>query len=199
VVAPRLAAGRIEAERLRREALALVLARRLGRRSSGSSSAASVIRRRSWPRPDPGDRARGDLRRKDPRSARELTGQLRRVSSAGHRRHRFWAPGVSGAYDVAATIRVTGVFTNTTPTTRTGGAGRPEATYAIELRSTHWRGSSGRTARDPPGSTSCASSPRRSPPGSPSTRATTTRISIRPRDPRSRRHPPPAVRAERAR
>src|SRR2546427_4450491 len=39
----------------------------------------------------------------------------------------------SGAYDVAAyDFECTGVFTNTTPTDAYRGAGRPEATYAIE-------------------------------------------------------------------
>ena len=87
------------------------------------------------PRHDPGHRARGRRRRPDHRGAGATSSPTWARTSSSSR------PGIPllgaflyhGVYDVPAySFSCTGVFTNRTPTDAYRGAGRPEATYAIE-------------------------------------------------------------------
>ena len=83
-----------------------------------------------------------------------------------------------GCYDIPQVdLKVTEVFTNTVPTDACRGAGRPEATHAIERTMDALAAEVGIAARRCGGATSSASSRTPPTPASPTTPATTTRRS----------------------
>ena len=161
---------------------ALVLARRLGRPVKWTRSARegylATIHGRDH---DPGDRARG--RPRTGRSAR--FGREARRSAMGAYL-QLVTPGIPllGAWLYARLLRrrrpttstCIGVFTNTTPTDAYRGAGRPEATYAIERAVDALARKLGKDPVELRRLNFITGVPaRRSPPGSRSTPATTTR------------------------
>src|SRR5947199_1736329 len=117
------------------EALALVLARRLGRpikwieqRSEGYQ--ATIHGRDQVQEIELAATSEGKIRAVRAKLTVNFGAYLQLVT-AGTPLLGAWLYG--GAYDVAAyDFECTGVFTNTTPTDAYRGAGRPEATYAIE-------------------------------------------------------------------
>ena len=117
------------------EALALVLARRLGRpikwieqRSEGYN--ATIHGRDQIQEIELAATSEGRIRAVRAKLAVNFGAYLQLVT-AGTPLFGAWL--YSGAYDVAAyDFECTGAFTNTTPTDAYRGAGRPEATYAIE-------------------------------------------------------------------
>jgi carbon-monoxide dehydrogenase large subunit len=117
------------------EALALVIARRLGRpikwieqRSEGYN--ATIHGRDQIQEIELAATSEGKIRAVRAKLTVNFGAYLQLVT-AGTPLLGAWLYG--GAYDVAAyDFECTGVFTNTTPTDAYRGAGRPEATYAIE-------------------------------------------------------------------
>ena len=117
------------------EALALVLARRLGRpikwieqRSEGYN--ATIHGRDQIQEIELAATSEGRIRAVRAKLTVNFGAYLQLVT-AGTPLFGAWL--YSGAYDVAAyDFECTGAFTNTTPTDAYRGAGRPEATYAIE-------------------------------------------------------------------
>jgi carbon-monoxide dehydrogenase large subunit len=117
------------------EALALVLARRLGRpikwieqRSEGYN--ATIHGRDQFQEIELAATSDGRIRAVRAKLTVNFGAYLQLVT-AGTPLLGAWL--YSGAYDVAAyDFECTGAFTNTTPTDAYRGAGRPEATYAIE-------------------------------------------------------------------
>ena len=117
------------------ELIAVALARRLGARPGGPRAAA----RTPWPRSRAGARSRtwswpptptARSRRCGPSSLADMGAYLQLVTPGIPMLGAFLYHGV---YDVPAYhFECTGVFTNQTPTDAYRGAGRPEATYAIE-------------------------------------------------------------------
>ena len=115
------------------EALALAIARRLGRPVKWTETRSEGYLSTIHGRDVSGDRARRDRGGEDHRGPRAAD-RDGRVSAARH-------AGDPAARRVAVrrllrhqgySFECTGVFTNTTPTDAYRGAGRPEATYAIE-------------------------------------------------------------------
>ena len=118
------------------EALCLALAKRLGRPVRWTEERSeNTTRDRPGPRHDPGHRARGRRRRQDHRGARATCSPTwARTCSSSRPASRCSArSSTTACYDIPAySFTCTGVFTNRTPTDAYRGAGRPEATYAIE-------------------------------------------------------------------
>ena len=118
------------------EVLALLIARRLGRpvkwtESRSECNMATHHGRDQWQR----IRIAADARRQDPRPVRGPARRHGRLPACWSRPASplLGAFMYHGIYKMAAySFRCTGVFTTMTPTDAYRGAGRPEATYAIE-------------------------------------------------------------------
>src|SRR6266511_1649362 len=126
---------RLEAERLRGggdRGRDRTQARQAGEVDRGAQR--ELPRDHPWPRRPPGDGARCERGGQGHRRPRAADRRLRRVLPARHAGIPLLGAFLyGGVYDIQGYFfECTGVFTNKTPTDAYRGAGRPEATYAIE-------------------------------------------------------------------
>ena len=166
------------------ELLVLALAQRLGRPVKWTEERSEANAGH-----DPRPRRRSRRSSSPPTADGKITGVRARLTAAMGAYLQLVTPGIpllgawlyAGCYDVEAyDFHCTGVFTNTTPTDAYRGAGRPEATYAIERADRRARPQARHgPGRDPPAQLHRLRSRPTSPPGCRSTPATTTRRSTR--------------------